>query len=101
MLENAEPRILRAEREIAFDTLIGDHNHLTWFDFTHKLGADDIQRTGFGAQRVAFGNLAQNKRTNPQWIAYTDELGPCHGNDGKGPFNTAQRVFHAFWDIFL
>ena len=45
--------------------------------------------------------MTQDQRPHAQWIAHANQLGLCHGNDGKRPFNAAQRIFHPLRDVLL
>ena len=101
MFEDAEPRVAATEREAAVDALIGDHDHLARLDLADELCTDDVQRTGFRGQAPAVRDLAQNQRAHAQRVTHADQLGPGHGDDRKGAFDPAQRIFHPVGDVLL
>ena len=79
----------------------GNHDHLTGFDFAHKLCADDVEGTGLRRESVAVTDAAQNEGPDTKCVTHTDQLGPGHCDDGKGAFDAAQGVFHPLGDVFL
>ena len=95
MLKDAVARRGWPEGAAAFDSLGGDHHHFAGFNLADEFGTDDVQRAGFRAQRPrCVTDFAQHKRADTQRIAHANQLGACHGHDGKGPFDPAQGVFH-------
>ena len=101
MFKNAETWVLFAEWEIAVDPFVGDHHHFTGFNLAYEFRTNDVQGACFRAECKAITNFADNKRAHTQWIAYADQFGAGHCNNGKGTFDTAQGVFHAFGDVAL
>ncbi len=101
VFENAKAGFCLAERAAAFDAVFGDHHHFAGFNFADKVRADDVQCAGFRRQGIPVADLAQHQRAHAQGIAHTDQLGACHGHNGKCAFDPAQGVFHAFGDVAL
>ena len=101
MLKDAKFGRRRAERKVTLDAFRADHDHFAGFNFAHKFSANDVERASFGAERVSIADFAQNQWSHAQWIAYADQFGARHGNDGKSAFDPAQGVFHTFGDVAL
>ena len=102
MFKDAEARFGGGEGAGGLDFAILDHHHLARLNLAHKLGADDVQRAGFGRERPgAVAEPAKDERPNAQGIAHADQFGARHRDDGKRAFDAAQRVFHPLGDGFL
>ena len=91
----------RAERIDAFNAFGGDHHHFAGMYLAHKLSANNIQCTGFGAQSPPFTDFTKHQGAHAQRITHTDQLRLRHRHNGKRAFNPTQSVFHPLRDILL
>src|SRR5579862_3028940 len=74
VFEDAWPRGQLTERLFRMFAVFVENDDFAIFDIAHVLGADDIERTGFGGEDRTAVELSEHQRPDAQRVARADQL---------------------------
>ena len=86
---------------MALDPALRDDHDLAILDFADELGADDVERAGFGGQDRAAIELAEHERADAERIARADQLLVGDADEGIGALDLTNSLDEALDELLL
>src|SRR5690606_38497480 len=86
------------EWTVAFKACLGDDDDLAVLDLPNEFCAHDVEGAGFRSEDKGIVELADNERSDADWVAGADHHVVGEADQGVGAFDLADSVDEAFDD---